>query len=166
MKYITVGYIANTHGLRGEVKIKPQSDFIEDRFAKGSCLLLQDQETYKELYVSKAYVQKGMVIAKFEGYDRIEEVEVWKGMRLVIAKDHLPELDEDEIYYHDLMGLQVFDDVGNALGEVVEIVETGAHEIIRVKGEKEILIPYTKPFILDVYLRERKLIVKLLEGML
>lgn len=166
MKYITVGYVANTHGLRGEVKIKLHTDFIEERFAKGAILLLEKKTGYEPLEVVSAYVQKGMVVATFASYTNINQVEEWKGMRLVVEKEQLPELESNEIYFHDLMHMEVVDEQGKTLGEVVEIIETGAHEIIRVRGEKELLIPYVQTFIIEANVKEHRLVVHLLEGML
>lgn len=167
MEYYTVGYIANTHGLKGDLKIKVQSDFIEERFAKDAVLYLELEENqYQELVVAQARLQKGMVVVRFKGYDDINQVEIWKGKRLVIDQEHRSPLSEDEIYYQDLLKMQVQDENGKQLGEVCEILETGAHAIIRVKGEKEILIPYVKAFIKEVRLDERVLIVHILDGML
>lgn len=166
MDYRTIGYIAGTHGLRGEVKVKPKTHFIEERFAKGALVTLDDGVTPKELIIAAARLQKGMVIVKFEGINDINEVEGWRSFRLCVRADQLEPLDEDEIYYHDLMHMQVETQDHQILGEVVEILETGAHVVIRIKGAQELLLPYTKPFILDADVKNKKLIVQLIEGML
>lgn len=166
MDYRTIGYITGTHGLRGEVKVKPQTHFIEERFAKHAMVFLEDGATMKELHVMNAREQKGMIIVKFVEANDINEVEAWRGKRLCIREDQLQELDEDEIYYHDLLHMQVETKEHQQLGEVVEILETGAHVIIRIKGEQEFLLPYIKPFILEANVEEKRLIVELIEGML
>lgn len=166
MEYRTIGYIAGTHGLRGEVRVKPQTHFIEERFARGAKVFLDDGEEMRVLTVEHAREQKGMVIVKFKEINHIDAVEEWRSYRLCVGEDQLPELDEDEIYYHDLLHMQVMTTQQEALGEVCEILETGAHVIIRVKGDKELLIPYVKPFIQHVDIKEKRLIVELIEGML
>lgn len=166
MEYITVGYIANTHGLKGELKIKPETHFIDERFAKGAKLYMEIHHEMMEVNVVAMRPQKGMLLVTFEGFTDINQVEQYKGCRLCIRDDQQAPLDTDEIYYRDLKGMKVIQDTGTTLGEVVEIIETGANVVIRVQGEQMLLIPYVKSFIKEVHLQEKELIVHLLDGML
>lgn len=166
MEYRTIGFIAGTHGLKGEVKVKVQTHFVKERFAGGAVVTMELEGERKELIVQSARENKGMLIVKFEGVSSIDEVEGWRSARLCVREDQLQELAEDEIYYHDLLHMQVETVDHEVIGEVVEILETGAHVVIRVKGEKECLIPYVKQFIKQTDIPNKKLIVELLEGML
>lgn len=166
MDYITIGTMVNTHGLKGEVKIKPQTHFVEERFAKRAHIFLQYENNLLELEIKSVREHKGMLLVCFEGYTDINQVEAWKGSKLFIKEEQLTPLDEDEIYYRDLLDMQVETTSGQELGNVSEIIETGANIVIRVKGEREVLIPYVKTFIKEVHMEDKKLIVELLDGML
>ena len=148
MEYRTIGYVAGTHGIKGEIRVKVLTDFVDERFAIGACV----------------YLEKDQKMFPFT----IESVRPHKGMLLVKMKEifNLNELDEDEIYYHDLLNMRVVDEADHELGHVSEIIESGAHAIIRVKGEKELLIPYVKSFIIHVDVKEHVLVARLIEGML
>lgn len=166
MEYIKIGVIVNTHGLKGEVKVKAQTHFADVRFAKGATMYRKLGDELIKLTVRSAREHKGMMLVGFEGYDDINQVEAWKGAQLLIKEEQLEELDEDEIYYRDLMRMQVQSSDGTVLGQVVEIIETGANVVIRIQGEKELLLPYVKRFIKEVDLEAGVLIVELLDGML
>lgn len=166
MKYRTIGYVANTHGIKGELKIKPQTHFINERFAKENKVYLEFDNRYLPLTIAYAREKHPMIIAKFKEYDDINQVEKWKGARLCIHEDQLTPLSDDEIYYHDLMQMHVYDPNQAFLGEVVELIETGAQLVLRIRGESEWLLPYTKAFVKDVDILQKRLIVEPIEGML
>lgn len=166
MKDVTVGTIVNTHGLKGEVKVKVNTHFVQERFAKKAHIILHSSQGELELIVKSTRFQKEMLLVCFEGYDHINLVEAWKGCRLSVREDQLQELDDDEIYYHELKEMQVYNEDGTLLGKVSEIIETGANVVIRVQGETELLIPYVKAFIKRVDKPNKCLYVTLLEGML
>lgn len=166
MEYINIGSIVNTHGLKGEVKVKPQTHFADIRFAKGARMYRKQADEMQELIVRSAREHKGMVLVCFEDFDDINQVEAWKGSALFIKEEQLEKLDEDEIYYRDLMKMQVQSVDKELLGQVVEIIETGANVVIRVQGEKELLVPYVKRFIKEVDMEKKLLTIEVLDGML
>lgn len=166
MEYITVGKIINTHGLKGELKVMPQTHFADIRFAKGAILYIKIKDQIEKLIVKTAREHKGMMLVCFEGYEDINQVETWKSNMLYIKESQQEALDEDEIYYHELLKMQVETSDGVVLGNVVEILETGAHVVIRIQGDNEVLIPYVKRFIKKVDKEENILTVEVLDGML
>ena len=115
--------------------------------------------------VESTRMHKGLLLVKFSEIHNLNEVESWRSLRLCVSEEQLHCLDEDEIYVHDLMGMQVESMDHEYLGEVVELLESGAHLILRVQGEKQFLIPYVKAFIKSVDVGNKKLGVELLEGM-
>lgn len=166
MDYINIGILANTHGLKGEVKIKSLSDFAELRFAKGKQIYVVYQSQYLPLIVEHVRSAKGMLIVKFEGLNNINQVELWKGSMLVLPLSELHELADDEAYYFELTGALVETREGVVLGHVIEVLETGANAILRVQGEKMILIPYVKAFVKAFDKETKRMVVELMEGML
>lgn len=167
MDYIKIGIIANTYGLKGEVKVKPFTDFVDLRFKKGNTIYVACGEEYKAVKIKHKREHKGLVYLSFAGYDHINLIEAWKGCDLYIPKQDLHELESDEIYFYELKGCEVTCRKYGDLGVVTQVLETGANTVIRVqKDQQQILIPYVKAFIKEVYKEEKKIIVELLEGML
>ena len=164
MDKVRVGVIVNTHALKGELKVKSFSDFDEKRFAKGSELLIHYHKEYIEVKVKSVRESKGMLLVLFEGLEDINLVEKYKGCELFVSKDNLHELEEDEVYFHDLMNCDVYDEENNFIGKVEEVLETGANAVLRVN--KKILIPFVKAFIKDTDIPNKKIVIFKVEGLL
>jgi 16S rRNA processing protein RimM len=168
----TVGKIVNTHGIRGELKILPQTDFPETRFKKGSVLTLFQPETnaVMEAKVQSAREHKNMYFVKFEQWDNINDVEKYKGWLLKVTEDQLVDLDEDEYYYYEIVGCKVVTDECEELGVITEILTPGANHVWvveRPKGKgKPILLPVIDDVILRVDVAEKIVTIQLMEGLL
>lgn len=165
MEYRTIGVVCGTHGIKGEIKVMVRTDFVQERFAPGKKVYLDFHDQMQEYHIENARPHKGFLLVKFTEITDINDVEAWRGARLCVGEDQLLPLDEDEIYYHDLLHMQVETSDQELLGEVVELLEGGKHLILRVRGEREVLIPYVKTFITDVDRDQKRLVVNLLEGM-
>lgn len=161
---IKIGVIANTHALKGEVKIKSFSEFNDVRFAKGNKMYISFQNTMKEVIVKEYREVKEMVYVKFDGYDSINDVEQYKGCEISIDENELHDLEENEFYYFQLMGCVVFDEENNELGIVEDVLETGANAVLRVN--KTILIPYVNDFIISTDIKNKKIIIHKMDGLL
>lgn len=165
MKQIKIGVLVNTHGLKGEVKVKPMTDFPDIRFQKGNTINIQYQNTLLPVTIKQVREQKDLLLITFEGYDDINQVEPWKGSILSIDESQLHELEEDEAYYFELQDCEVYDNENQLLGTVSEVIETGANAVLRVRGEREYLIPYVKAFITDFDAEAKRITVKMVEGL-
>lgn len=100
------------------------------------------------------------IIVHLEGVDDRNEAELWVGSDIYIRSDQLPELNEDEYYWSDLIGLKVVSVEGDDFGVIDHLLETGANDVIVVKGDRERLIPYvTGQVVKAVDLKENKMIV-------
>ncbi|WP_128894265.1 ribosome maturation factor RimM [Longirhabdus pacifica] len=165
-----VGKIVNTHGVRGDVKVIAKTDFPEERFAKGAKLWLHHDalDTPLEVTISSTRVHKHMYILHLEQFNNINDVEKYKGGMLKVTSDQLLELDEDEYYFHQIVGCEVLTDEGELLGVVKEILTPGANDVWVVKREqgKDLLVPYIDDVVLDVDMDQKKITVSLLEGLL
>lgn len=165
MNKIKIGVIVSTHGLKGEVCVKSLSDFDELRYQKGNTIYL-DHDGMQPLIIDSVRVHKDKLLLSFEGYHDINLVEKWRHGVLYIDKEKLQELDEDEIYYFELRDMRVYDENHEYLGDVKELIETGANLVLRVSdGENEFLLPYVKAFVKETNREEKKLIVQLVEGL-
>ncbi|WP_028550399.1 ribosome maturation factor RimM [Paenibacillus sp. UNC451MF] len=169
-KLYTVGKIVNTHGIRGELKIVPETDFPDERFAKGSALIFFDpqKQTTLSVTVESAREHKKMFMVKFKGFDNINDVEKYKGWLLKVEEKYLSELSDDEFYYHEIIGCTVFTDEGEKLGTINEILSPGANDVWVVEREsgKPVLIPYIDDVVLEVDVNEKRVKVSLMEGLL
>lgn len=169
-RLLNVGKIVNTHGIRGELKVWPQTDFPEVRFRKGNRLLMcpPDQGEPVTVEIAGAREQKKMFVVLLKGYDNINEVERFKGWALKAeASDRAP-LGEGEYYVRDIVGCGVETDEGEALGQVTDVLSPGANDVwvVRMNGGKELLLPVIDDVVLDVDLNARKIRVRLMEGLL
>ncbi|MCL6633371.1 MAG: ribosome maturation factor RimM [Alicyclobacillus herbarius] len=171
LEYLTVGVISNTHGLRGEVRVFPRTDFPEERFSPGSVLWLrkEGQSPFKKLVVRAARPHKQFWLVLFEGFSSISEVEPWKGMELCVPVSERIPLPEGSYYIDQLIGLKVYSSDGTYVGELVDVLTPGANDVYVVRGplqRKDVLLPAIRDCILDVNLAAGKMTVELLPGLL
>lgn len=169
-KLYNVGKIVNTHGIRGELKILPSTDFPEERFAKGSELLIVTEKGGSPLpvIVEQARFQKNVIIVKFQGYGNINDVEQYKGSLLKISAERQGKLAKDEYYYHEIIGCTVVTEDGQKLGEIKDILSPGANDvwIVSMPQGNPLLLPYIDNVVLSVDVRNKQVTVRLMEGLL
>lgn len=169
-EWLSVGKVVNTHGIRGELKVVSQTDFMEERFAVGNELILLNAEMTQQIPVTvqSSRIHKEMIIVKLKGYDNINEVEKYKGWSLKVTKDNLVELEEGEYYQHQIIGCRVVTDEGEELGVISEILVPGANDVWVVnqpKG-KQVLIPVIDDVLLNVDVANKLVTVRLMEGLI
>ena len=165
-----VGIITSTHGIRGLVKVRPTTD-DPLRLAQGGTVTARRKGMEPlMLNVTQARMHKGMVLLGFEGYEDINLVEPLKGAELYVDRAHAAPLQDNEYYYADLAGMDVFsltDQGEELLGRLTEVMETGANEVFVVRDDKgrEILIPSIRECIREVDVEHAVMKVRLLPGM-
>lgn len=166
-KLLRVGVITSTHGVRGEVKVFPTTDDM-NRFKKLKTVILDTGKEQKTLEIEQVKFFKNMVILKFKGFDNINDVEMWRQKDLLITRDQAVKLNPDENFIVDLIGLAVMTDDGRKLGEMVDVLQTGANDVYVVKTGfgKEVLLPAIKDCILNVDLEKGEMLVHVLDGLL
>ncbi|NLY35721.1 MAG: 16S rRNA processing protein RimM [Tissierellia bacterium] len=154
---ILVGKTTKTVGLKGEIKL-----FIlePDLLEIGGVYCLGN----KSHSIEKLRFVKNAAIIKFSGIDTIEEAQKHLQKELTRKKEDV-ELEEDEFFYSDLLGVKVFDEQGKALGEIVDILQPSSQNIYVIRGETEFLLPGVKEFILSIDMEKRQMIVSLIEGL-
>lgn len=163
---LQVGIITTTHGIRGEVKVFPTTDDAA-RFRELKSVILDTGKEQLELEIVQVKFFKNLVILKFKGIDNINDVEQYKGKSLFVTRENAVKLEENEYFIADLIGLCVMTDEGEDLGNVEDVLQTGANDIYVVKKDKrpEILIPAIKDCILDINMEQGLMKVHLLEGL-
>jgi len=157
-KFIRVGQIVASFGLKGMVKVMPMTDFLE-RFEKGSKLRLKGEWVEVESFS----IHKKRPLLKLSGIRNIAAAEALKWEYLEIPESQKPELDEDEVLSQDLIGLVVVTVDGRELGVVDDIIPMPAHDVIQIG---ELLIPAVREFVKDIDFDTGIMTVELIPGML
>lgn len=163
---LQVGIITNTHGVKGEVKVFPTTD-DPARFKKLKHVILDTGREKLPLDVTGVKFFKNMVILKFKDYDSINDVEKWKGKALCVTRENAVKCEEGEYFIADLIGLSVISDEGEALGELSDVLSTGANDVYVVTktGEKDLLLPAIKECILSIDLEKQVMQVHVMDGL-
>lgn len=162
----TVGEIVNTQGIKGEVRVIPQTDDIT-RFELLKRVFIQRRGAMEEMEIQSVRYHKQFVLLKFKGFDNINDVEKYKGCEIKIPAEEALPCGDDEYYIRDLYGLEVFDEAGGHIGTLSDILFTGANDVYAVsrEGKKDLLLPAIKSCILDVDIQGGKMTVKVPEGL-
>ncbi len=163
---LQVGVITSPHGIHGEVKVYPTTDdnnrfqSLKDCFIDTGKKLLPVKKTGCKFF-------KHLVILKFQSYDDINEVEQFRNCPILVTRENALPLSDDEYYIADLIGSCVVTEQGEALGILEEVLSTNANDVYVVKKEnkKELLIPVIKQCVKKIDIAEKKITVRLLEGM-
>jgi len=153
-----IGRIVGAHGLKGQVKVEPLTDFA-DRFAVGARVLLKGAWHT----IETSTIHKGRPLIKLSEVNDLTAAEKFQWEYLEVAQDDRPDLDEDEFLIDDLIGLRVVTTEGRELGEVDDVLALPAQDVLQVG---DILIPAVKEFVKDVDLDNEVITVQLIPGML
>lgn len=170
-QYLQVGVIISTHGLKGEVKVYPTTDNVKRFDDLREVVAAADPDRGGDrLEVEAARYFKNLVILKFRGIDRIEDVQKYLKRNLYVSRKDAVPLQEGEYYVADLIGMKVVrSEDGETLGEVADVLPTGANDVYIVrKGDdkkSEILIPAIKECIRGVDVESGVMTVHLLPGL-
>ena len=163
---LKVGVITTTHGVRGEVKVYPTTD--PERFPELDYVLLDTGREKRKLEIEKVRFFKNLVILKFKGIDNINDIEMYKQRELWIPREEGQDLEEDEYYIADLIGMEVVLEDGSSFGTLTDVMETGANDVYVVEnGEgQEILLPAIRECILDVDVEKNVMTIHLMKGLI
>ena len=155
---ITLGKIVGVYGVKGWVKVYSETRPREQIFEYSPWTLEQDGSR-SEINLLEGRVHGKGLIAQLEGIGDRNQAEKLTGAVISVPQKALPETDKDEYYWSQLTGLRVVNTEGVDLGKVTGLFETGANDVMVVKGEKERLIPFTRFAVLDVDLDSGKITV-------
>lgn len=166
--YVSVGKILNFHGIKGDAKVgfsKNQHDFL----ASLDAVFVKKNNEYVLLNIDNIRFHKNFAIMKFEGINSIDELLEYKGAFLYVEESTIREaLEEDEFLIDELVGMELFDTNDKKQGFVVGVSNNGANDLLSVKtnSKKIVLIPFVKAIVTDVNIKERKVMINNIEGLL
>lgn len=160
---IAVGRINQTWGLRGHVKVTPFTSNPQ-RLTAGAELYVAGKPTR----VLDSVSPQGYPIMQFAGFESREAAQTLRDELIEIDEEALPDLPDHEYYVDDLQGLTVVSSTGEEIGELVEVLTTGANDVyvVRRAGQKDILVPAIADIVLTVDLQARRMTIELIPGLL
>ncbi len=163
---LEVGVIVGTHGLRGDLKVKPLP--TGDLALPGAReVSLRDSAGRLISYrVVRSTLHKQNYLLRLEGLDSLVAVEPLVGVSVFMARAQLPKLPADQFYWTDIEDFEVVDQRLGTLGRVTGMFTTAAHDILEVEGLRgEILIPAIEPFLIECDREGNRLLVSLPDGL-
>ena len=164
---VLVGRIARPHGLRGQVVVNPETDFVEERFRPGERLWTWTGGREEALTIASARVQNGRPVIAFEGRSRREDVEPLAGLELRVPEDALRPLEAGRYYEHQLVGCVVKTVDGVVLGRVVRVEGgPGGSRLAVDRTGDEILIPLAREICVDIDVAAGRIRIEPPEGLL
>ena len=166
MEFVEIGKILNTFGIKGELKVASNSDFVEERYKKGSLVYVGEQHI--PFKVKSVRTHKGFLLVLFEDNEDINLVEKYKNMFIYKSKDDIKPLKDGEYYFSDLRDLDVYVDnkyVGKVL-KVEEGISSNNLRILKQEDNKQYLVPFLPVFIKNVDLDNKRIDIVYMEGLL
>lgn len=164
VEYFEIGFIANTHGLKGELKIRPYTENPK-RFSTLKSIFVDFNGNFISYDIEKVRYQNDIVLLKLKTIDSIEEAEKLKNHYIKIPRDEAKELENDEYFIADLIGCEVYEN--ELIGVLDDIFTAGASDVyvIKRKGKKDLLLPALKSVIKNVDIVSRRIDVEIPRGL-
>ncbi len=167
--YIAIGRITAAHNLHGEVRVELHTDFPE-RFAKGVKIFVGSD--LQETSIETARPHKLMQLVKVAGINNRTDAEQLRGQWIFVHESNAVALDEDTFWVHEIIGMKVQTEEGEALGQISDVIFTGANDVYVLQGNdsegnpREVLLPAIADVIKQVDREQQVMIVHLLPGLL
>lgn len=163
---VCVGAIAGSYGVRGEVRLK---SFCAEADAIGGYSPLQSEDGKREFTIRITGAIKAGFVARIDGVKSKEAADQLRGTRLYVSRDRLPDLDDDEYYHSDLIGLIAFDTGGTEIGRVKAVLDHGAGDLLELHGrgmKDTILLPFTQAIVPTVDLAAGRIVIDPPDGII
>lgn len=157
-KIVVIGRLGRPHGINGWMRIisftEPEESLLDypDWF-------IERGDLWEPIAPEDSKIQSGMILVKFPGCDNPEQARLYTNANIAITRDQLPALANDDYYWTDLEGLTVVNKQGAELGVIDHLFATGSNDVMVVKGVVEHLVPYIKHVVLEVDLKNKRMLV-------
>ena len=150
-EYLMIGQVLKPQGIKGEIKVKPETDDPE-RFLEIKHAYL-DEDGSESIKIRAARTREGLAYLFIEGIDTVEKAETLRNRYLYVSRKDAKKLPEGRYFIVDLVGLLVIDEAGNALGKLTQVHQAGGNDVYQVKGERSFMFPALKKVIKNVDLK-------------
>lgn len=154
-QFLKIGLIINTHGVKGELKVTPQTDNIE-RFKELKRVYINGEEKS----VEGCKLLNNKVALKLQGIDSIEVANKYRNKYIEVIREDAVKLPEGRYFVADILGCNVIDENQNHLGSVKEVIHTKNNDVYWVEGKKELLIPVLKTIVVNIDIENKEIIIK------
>jgi 16S rRNA processing protein RimM len=163
---LPIGRVIKPHGVKGKMKVEYFGEDLH-RFFFYRKIFIEDEKGRPESYeIVEANPHPPRLIVRLKGIEKIEDVMPLIGKNILVEKEVLPELEEGEYYWADLLGIEVETEEGKRIGSVKEVFSTGAHDIYVVEGKRgEIFLPAIEEVVRSIDLRKRAMKVVRMKGL-
>ena len=166
--FLSVGKIVGVHGIKGNLKLYPYVESLS-LFKSGHEILLRNPDGKKESHVIKGgKFYKNIFRLALKGIDNRNDAEKLIGTEVFIEKTRLPDLEEDEHYWFEIIGLDAFLEDGTCLGRVESILQTGSNDVYVIKNSEsgiETLVPAIQSVVAEIDLEKKRMTVILPDGL-
>ena len=165
MNSILIGKIVNIHGIKGEIKVYPYTDDIENLSKLKEIYF--DEKLEKKYIIKSSKIQKNMLILKLDSIDSVEKAEKLRNMNLYIPKLEVKE--EDTYYIEDLISLEVIDIKNNvSIGKITYVFNNGANDVYEIltNDGKKVYFPAIKQVVKQVDIKNNKIYVEVMKGLI
>lgn len=165
VEYFEIGHISNTHGLRGEMKVRPFTE-TNKRYEELKKVLINIKDEYKEYEIENVRYQKDIVLLKLKGVDDIETAEKLKNHYISIPREDAKTLEEGEYFIADLIGCEIFEN-NELVGTLDDVFTAGASDVyvVKRKSKKDLLLPALKSIIKKIDVVNKRIDVEIPRGL-
>jgi len=164
--YIIIGHIARPHGVRGELLVRPDTDFPERVLALREALFVKDGAVMS-IAIEAVRAHQEQFLVKVRGIESREAAASWRGADLAVLPAHAAPLPKGQHYIFEIIGLRVETEVGEVVGTVTEVLRTGGNDVYVVQSaRKEILVPAIDSVVIAIDVPGGRLLIRPLPGML
>ncbi|HSH35880.1 ribosome maturation factor RimM [Schnuerera sp.] len=166
MGYIKVGWIMNTHGIKGELKVYPLTDDV-NRFSSLNIIYIGENKYKAE--VEKVKYINGLAILKLKEFNNINDVLRYKEAYIYIDEDDKVKLPKNHFFIFDIIDCTVYNTEEEKIGIVTDVMKYASNDVYVVKNNeknKEYLIPAVKEFVVSIDILSKKIVIDPIEGMI
>lgn len=159
---VVMGYVRGAFGVQGWLKVHADTEYADSLFDYPVWWFAKPgaQATWVAHSVEDCALHTKALVAKLAGVNDRDQADALRGFQIAVARHELPPPAEDEYYWRDLIGLAVVNLAEESLGQVVRLMETGAHDILVARdAERERLIPFVQRYIIRVDLPAKRIVV-------
>jgi len=156
--YVVMGRVVAPYAIKGWIKLQTFTEHL-DGLLDYPIWYLGRNGNWREYHLLDGKVHGQTLLASLEGVNDRDASEALQGMEVAVLREEMPDADEDEYYWDELVGLDVANIQGEALGRVVGLLETGANDVLQVQGERMRLIPFVEAYIQSVDVGGGKIVV-------
>ena len=164
---IVIGKVIRPHGLKGLLRIWSYAQTAGSFFDAGTIFFSQNPEEFQAHQLISLRPQNNIFLMKVDGVFTLQDAEKYRGAKILIRKDSLTRETEDEYFWFELIGLNVFLNSGKYLGTIGDIITTGSNDIYVVRNDDdEYLVPAIHDVVEKIDLESRQMVISVMEGLL